>query len=198
MGRNLSRHRILTGFTIIELLIVIAVIAILAAIVIGSYAGVQTRAKAAMYADSLNSWEQILNSHYQATGSYPSSETGGTVWPVCLGPSFPADGTFAEEQCVQGGYDYSRADWLDDRFDDQTKPLPLTVLPIIAVEDIGSGTQSQVRGLLYASNPDGSSTYIEYYIDKKLNDGQCVRGDTLEYANYDDDIIRCRRYLEGG
>lgn len=66
------------GFTIVELLIVIVVIAILAAIVLVTYSGIQERARMS----NAISFEQQLRNKYMAyaTGSWDFSEcSGGTV-----------------------------------------------------------------------------------------------------------------------
>ncbi len=72
-----------SGFTIVELLIVVVVIAILAAITIVSYNGIQSRAKAAQYASDASTIAKKAEVFYAdpATGNaYPT--TGG---------SFPTD-----------------------------------------------------------------------------------------------------------
>lgn len=59
------------GFTIVELLIVIVVIAILATITIVAYNGVQARAKQATAADNASKVQQVAESINVDTGSYP-------------------------------------------------------------------------------------------------------------------------------
>lgn len=61
------------GFTIVELLIVIVVIAILAAITIISYMGIQSRALASSYDMSAQSIMKKAELLFQQTGRYPSS-----------------------------------------------------------------------------------------------------------------------------
>lgn len=73
MNRHNSR-----GFTIVELLIVIVVIAILAAITIVSYNGLQTRAKNTAQKDAVTKFVKLFALYKGANGSYPT-ETG------CLG-----------------------------------------------------------------------------------------------------------------
>lgn len=61
------------GFTIVELLIVIVVIAILAAISVVAYTGIQQRAaEAALVSDLTNAEKQLKNDHV-LTGSFPPS-----------------------------------------------------------------------------------------------------------------------------
>lgn len=61
------------GFTIVELLIVIVVIAILAAITIVSYNGIQARALDARRASDMNTIKKKLEIFYADKGYYPSS-----------------------------------------------------------------------------------------------------------------------------
>lgn len=76
------------GFTIVELLIVIVVIGILAAIVIVAYSGVQTRANNATRYSELKTWRKQFELYYAQYGSYPAVADGG----YCLGTGFPIGG----------------------------------------------------------------------------------------------------------
>jgi prepilin-type N-terminal cleavage/methylation domain-containing protein len=73
------------GFTIVELLIVVVIIAILAAITIVSYNGIQQRAKDTQLSNAVNQWEKILKM-YKAQGNSGSVVNSGT----CLSRD-PAD-----------------------------------------------------------------------------------------------------------
>ena len=57
-----------SGFTIVELLIVIVVIAILAAISLVTYSGIQTRAQASAIASELKATEKALNAFRATSG----------------------------------------------------------------------------------------------------------------------------------
>jgi type II secretion system protein G len=67
------------GFTIVELLVVIVVIAILAAITIVAYNGIQTRAQFANTMSDLKSLQKVLELYRAQNGSYPSTGAG-TPW----------------------------------------------------------------------------------------------------------------------
>lgn len=58
-----------SGFTIVELLIVIVVIAILATISIVAYSGIQTRARATAITSDLKATEKALNAYKVVSGS---------------------------------------------------------------------------------------------------------------------------------
>ena len=59
------------GFTIVELLIVVVVIAILAAITIVSFNGIQTRAKNAQQVSAVNEYAKGLRAYQAANGGMP-------------------------------------------------------------------------------------------------------------------------------
>lgn len=61
-----------TGFTIVELLIVIVVIAILASISIVAYTGIQSRARDTQRRSDIASFTKALELYYLENGEYPS------------------------------------------------------------------------------------------------------------------------------
>lgn len=76
------------GFTIVELLIVIVVIAILAAITIVAYNGIQTRAENSKTISAVETYVKALKLQAGDTGSFPVE----TDWP-CLGTASESCGT---------------------------------------------------------------------------------------------------------
>lgn len=77
-----------SGFTIVELLIVIVVIGILAAITIVSYNGIQTRAQNTQRINELKTWQKIFEAYRAQEGQYPAMADGG----YCLGVGFLQSG----------------------------------------------------------------------------------------------------------
>lgn len=71
------------GFTIVELLIVIVVIGILAAITIVAYNGIQDRARYAAYRSDIESMNKAISLYYIDNGTYPA--TGGCVTNIATG-----------------------------------------------------------------------------------------------------------------
>ena len=67
------------GFTIVELLIVIVVIGILAAITIVAYNGIQTRARDAKRQDDITTITKALELYYIDHGSYPLSSGSTSI-----------------------------------------------------------------------------------------------------------------------
>lgn len=72
-----------SGFTIVELLIVIVIIAILATLVIISYNGIQQRARDAKRINDIKSVAKAVEAYYAINGTYPS--TGGLGFGSALG-----------------------------------------------------------------------------------------------------------------
>lgn len=71
-------RKLTTGFTIVELLIVIVVIAILAAISVVSYNGIQQRSTNNAIIDSTSKTSRLIQSYIAANGSLPAT-TGSCI-----------------------------------------------------------------------------------------------------------------------
>lgn len=82
---NVESKRV-SGFTIVELLIVIIVIAILATISVVAYRGVQAKASNAIRSHDVMEWEKIFQLYKAQYGSFPDVPTGRYY---CLGKDFP-------------------------------------------------------------------------------------------------------------
>lgn len=93
------------GFTIVELLIVIVVIAILAAITVVAYTGVQSQAKTSQIQANLKSAYIALEAYKAEHGEYP--KTANT--PLCTGGSCTTIETRSDANCSRAP---QYADWI--------------------------------------------------------------------------------------
>ena len=87
------------GFTIVELLIVIVVIGILAAITIVSYNGIQKRARTVTATAAVDQWEKILRAEITENGELPLPESGMTCL-VSSRDELPDTNTIPEGWCA--------------------------------------------------------------------------------------------------
>lgn len=83
------------GFTIVELLIVIVVIAVLATIAVTTYNGIQNRAHNSARLSQLKDWVKIFEMYRTLNGDYPAMTIGNSY---CLGTGFPV-GFDGERRC---------------------------------------------------------------------------------------------------
>lgn len=85
---KLVSHSRQLGFTIVELLVVIVVIAILASISTVAYTGIQNRAHDAALQSDANTIEKVMQLYYVHNGSYPicSAGSGHSCTLVSLAP----------------------------------------------------------------------------------------------------------------
>lgn len=75
------KNRRQEGFTIVELLIVIVVIGILAALVITTYSGIQAKARNAKRQTDINSIQTQLEAYYANNNHYPSfADLSSATW----------------------------------------------------------------------------------------------------------------------
>lgn len=144
------------GFTIVELLIVIVVIGILAAITIVAFSGVQDRARSAEvislfrnYRDTIVAWS-IENG-----GQFPAPNTGAT----CLGPA----ASFPSNACGDAPWWYAPASY-DASFNQQlaAKGAPLK---------LGYWGGSPVGVVWYHSNYYGERPVIGYAVSVRSDCG---------------------------
>lgn len=89
------------GFTIVELLIVIVVIGILAAITVVAYNGIQQRANNTAKYQAAANYEKSIQLYVTENNTYPAMGAGS----VCLGRGYTIRGTDTVGSC--GGSDYT-------------------------------------------------------------------------------------------
>lgn len=121
-----------SGFTIVELLIVIVVIAILAAISIVAYSGIQQRARDSQRTNDIATLQKALEMYHADNGGYPT----------CLGATYQPGGT--RSACSSG----------DAAFISALSPKYLTTVPKDPINS-GESTYKYVFG----SKKNGAVTY---------------------------------------
>jgi len=143
------------GFTIVELLIVIVVIAILAAISIVAFNGIQTRAENAKTTNAVADYTKALMA-YGANGSYPT----GTF--VCFGaPSSGKCGNITDTYTGDCGGN-SAPGTVSTSFDTAVKTITGSTLPAPSTQTLSCGGKS-FAGAHYFSM-DGKLAMITYYL----------------------------------
>jgi prepilin-type N-terminal cleavage/methylation domain-containing protein len=156
------------GFTIVELLVVIVVIGVLAAITIVTYAGIQSRAYDAQASNIVHTYENALKIYKAEHGDYPSyaNDDDSLVW-VCLGTTeqYPARDGFASGECETWG---GPAVTTDDAFmSELTEITDRSVSGALPVVDYGGG---RARGVQFYA----TGKTIDYYVNGTQ---ACPRGD---------------------
>jgi prepilin-type N-terminal cleavage/methylation domain-containing protein len=177
-----------SGFTIVELAIVIAVVAILATITIVAYRGVQDRAYATHYLSAIDAYEKTLRQYKTFNGAYPNvTDLPSGVYFACLGGPFPAAPPLVEGECynLSGKTTGRSSPQLNAALSTITDPLP-TANKTITYQD--SSDIARLRGILYIGGSLGVS--LIYII---AGDQSCARGYKLPMGTgiSDDTMTYC-------
>lgn len=166
-----------TGFTIVELLIVIVVIAILAAITLVSYSNISRSAKDAQQLATIDAWQKSLMAVASQGGSVSDSAQA-----QCLGVAadYPAADGFAAGQCliVSGGGFNTSVSYTASSFSSWTglMPPPSGKMPITSVNIVQDGVTLtyKARGLwLVGPVTFSTGTVSIAWVPQKI--GQCGR-----------------------
>jgi len=142
-----------SGFTIVELLIVIVVIAILAAISIVAYNGMQTRAENTKTINAVSAWVKALQLYKADKGVYPTTHS-------CLGDT----NTYADSHNGRcWGLNSDGAWFVNSTFLSQMSDYIGSTYPSPSNKDINAGTGgNQFRGAMYYVQAVGNEMiYLE-------------------------------------
>ena len=192
MVNNLSKsiNNSVKGFTIVELLIVIAVIGILASITVVLYGGIQERSRDIVRASDVDSVLKLLalskEKHrqydfYPISGGYDYYDQGGVLSPRHLeemrkaefppellrNPSAPK---IITNSYVFNVYDYSAKRNIFDMPDSGTiqtsvpGPFSMPKTSVYFIEALGDATSStQTCYLIYSCEGDATGVRVHYY-----------------------------------
>lgn len=119
-------HKTKSGFTIVELLIVIVVIGILAAITIVAYNGIQTRARNAQQISAAKAYLSAFASYVAINNSYPPYSSAR----VCLG---------VDQAGCMNNTSWNRDTTLEDALKTvvSTVPIPSPGTPLVSTPKMG-------------------------------------------------------------
>lgn len=140
-----NKHKQGLGFTIVELLIVIVVIAILAAITIVVYNGIQNRGKSAKTTSAIATYVKALKLYNADQNAYPNTSS-------CLGTSttYPGNG-----QC------WTSAGWVvSSTFNNSLQPY-MSKFPEPDVTNIGTDASPR-RGAFYVASTTPKQIYAMF------------------------------------
>ncbi len=168
------------AFTIVELLIVIVVIAILAAISVVAYNGIQSRAKNAATRQAVAQVDRLIQAYHSLKGSYPSTGGMGNVYTDanCAGA------TDSDGQKTQN--------WIPDISEVSSSPLPQS-------DFTGAGINGYGGCYVYAS--DGSFYVLSAWNSKyggPSTDGLYRRLGFRGSAYYGTNYYLCNNTSVGG
>lgn len=155
-----------SGFTIVELLIVIVVIAILASISVAAYAGVTGRSEDSLIASKVQGIAKMLESYAAVnSGVVPQAD-----W-ACVGEpgDYPAENGYTAEWCHQpyqappipNGNDHPINYTVNTKLKTLVSAVPNGRIPEV---DLGGGVK--YRGILYDSSAtqNAGKPVLQYYI----------------------------------
>ena len=179
IGRRQHARTIRSGFTIVELLIVIVVIAILAAITTVAYNGIRQRAENAKTLAAVQTYVKGLSLFATNNGRFPIDAS----YP-CLGPVGTTCGATNGAGCFGFGTASATTGFVNDMM------TVLSAMPRLSDQSIRcSPTGVGTRGLYYST--DGISITLQYYLK---GDIPCSPPSGLGiYARYQaEDVTDCR------
>lgn len=172
-----------TGFTIVELLIVIVVIGILAAITVVAYNGIQTRAENAKTTNAVGEYVKAILSYQSINGIYPVDPG----WP-CLG-GYPGTncGAVTGGSCLGTGSTSSQPG-----FDTLMKQVFSGAVPQPSSQVMVCG--AAIMSGAYYSPSVGKTAEIIYFLRGNQSCGG-IGGIQSYFITQQDDTTRCNTFL---
>jgi|TARA_B100001245_G_scaffold17776_1_gene11734 prepilin-type N-terminal cleavage/methylation domain-containing protein len=166
-----------SGFTIVELLIVVVVIGILAAIVIVAYNGITTQAKNSQTISAANTWIKAMRLYEVENGSLPNVNS-------CLGSPTTYTGS---GQCWDSTYWTVKTSFLN-----LMQPY-ISTYPEPDISEIDSTNYPDRRGLLYVLS---SGSHYIYIMLTGTSDCPSINSGTFSYKGTYANGVECRYKLD--
>ena len=145
------------GFTIVELLIVIVVIAILAAISIVAYNGIQTRAENTKTINGVTAYAKALSLYAADKGVYPT-----VAGYPCMGT--PSANSCGRTTTVTGGCDFSGGTSTDTSFDSLLVPTYVSAKPALSDQTMNCSGSIYKGGYVNPNSTDVKNFYMQFYL----------------------------------
>ncbi len=175
MARRASRTN--NGFTIVELLIVVVVIAILATITIVSYSGITKRAQQVSILAQVDRFEKSLRMYKETYGEWPlMPATTGQHFSACLGDGYTQSSTMPANSCwtdADGNALWSTSSTLNTALLEFAQGDSK-----VDLHEVATSGSSRFRGILYDATNSASPTLGKYVNIWYAPDGDntCGRG----------------------
>lgn len=183
------------GFTVVEILIVVIVIAILGIIVILSYPGVQAKVRNVSMVAGVRQYRDAIEAHFVTNGAYPTPPGGDTAAMEdragCLGEGY-TDGVCLIEDVLEPPEVTNKA-WLDNtlkQLNPNLPTLPINVKWKSGSSDLEAGafyayTKGIPEGvgydvLLEIYGIDSATAIMAYYLEGAVKESCSVPGSRAE------------------
>lgn len=172
-----------SGFTIVELLIVIVVIGILAAITIVAYNGVQQRANNLNRTTAAKEWQKLIIAYHAQNGQYPSGTLNNHI---CLGTGNPTDFDLnADEDCNGTGNIKHPITSVNNAYASIVGKLPS--FPGTKLTSASTGTVAGLSIRSYETSNPGTAEaktqhpMLHYWMEG--NDQDCILRPVMQYVS---------------
>lgn len=183
-----AKQTVKSGFTIVELLIVIVVIGILAAITIVAYNGVQERASQSKTVSALSRYAKALAAYAVDNDGYPNAVSG------CLGGKSNTSGRCLNVSGVNGSACFGLGGASNTvAFDGAMKPYLTDNAPTVGSGLYSCGGTQYGGGYYYG--PNATSGYLYVFFAASLTNCPAVGGLTVSSLTRQDDAVRCQYRL---
>ena len=187
------------GFTIVELLVAIVVIAILASITVVAYNGMQDRAYATDLMSRINTYKKLLQLYHTEHGRFPDTNDAFALgsYGSCLGKlsDYPAEDGWPAGVCMQSIGSTTWNEFASDDFTNALQPYSRSTLPsgkIRTATEMYNATQgTRYRGIYFegaGGNGNNDWAYMEYVVK---GDVACPQSDYKRYNAAPQNVTFC-------